>query len=220
MPGAVVGSSAVTTSNLDEALALFADVAEARLRNLPEADRALERTYLLGSAASPSLAERALAFEIEQGSGVVERLLEYGFEGSFQFAGAEGPREVESAAKPIASTFSPTTPCASSFNRSRAETGALLQCRSTVSASSAPGAAAGETADAQPCGLRRVRNAFIDLGGKSGNVEAALRDGQQRFLDAVDRIESGAFRPVRTSRGPASRCGFPHVCHQDYVGDE
>ena len=58
MPGAVVGSSAVTTSNLDEALALFADVAEARLRNLPEADRALERTYLLGSAASPSLAER------------------------------------------------------------------------------------------------------------------------------------------------------------------
>jgi hypothetical protein len=33
------------------------------------------RNYLLGSAAAPGLAARAFAFEIEQGVGVVERLL-------------------------------------------------------------------------------------------------------------------------------------------------
>ena len=46
-------------------------------RAAADADRALERTYLLGSAAASGLAERAFAFEIEQGAGVVERLLEH-----------------------------------------------------------------------------------------------------------------------------------------------
>ncbi len=63
-------------------------VAEAHLATLREADRALERTHLLGSAVAPGLAERAFAFEIEHGVGVVERLLEHELEGTFVFAGA------------------------------------------------------------------------------------------------------------------------------------
>ena len=73
---------------LQEALGVFEDVVDARLAALSDADRALERNYLLGSAAAPGLAERAFAFEIEQGVEVVERLLEHALEGTLR---VEGP---------------------------------------------------------------------------------------------------------------------------------
>ena len=62
------GGRAITADSLEDALALFQSVAESTLARLPEADRALERTYLLGSAAAAGLGERAFNFEIEQES--------------------------------------------------------------------------------------------------------------------------------------------------------
>jgi hypothetical protein len=80
--------------------------------SLPEADRALERTYLLGSAAAPGLAERAFAFEIEQGGDVIERLLEHPLEGEFEFRAGGGRRVGTCGSRRIASTCSPTGRCA------------------------------------------------------------------------------------------------------------
>ncbi len=85
------GHRSVTSETLQEALGVFEDVVDARLAGLSDADRGLERNYLLGSAAAPGLAERAFAFEIEQGVGVVERLLEHALEGRFEFEGPDGP---------------------------------------------------------------------------------------------------------------------------------
>ena len=65
------GNGAITAGNLPAALALFERIADARLAALSETDRSLERTYLLGSAVAPGLAERAFAFEIEHDIGVV-----------------------------------------------------------------------------------------------------------------------------------------------------
>ena len=93
------GHRAITAANVATALTLFADVVERRLEGLSETDRALERTHLLGSAAAPGLAERAFAFEIEQGGDIVERLLEHALEGTFVFEGARSG----CARRPIAS---------------------------------------------------------------------------------------------------------------------
>ena len=71
------GHRSITSETLQAALRIFESVVEARLARLSDADRALERNYLLGSAAAPGLADRAFAFEIEQGVGVIERLLEH-----------------------------------------------------------------------------------------------------------------------------------------------
>ncbi len=60
----------ITTANVADALEMFEEVARHNLEKLPEADRALERNYLLGSAAASGLAERAFSFEIEQGGEV------------------------------------------------------------------------------------------------------------------------------------------------------
>ena len=66
----------------------------------------------------------------------------------------------------------------------------------------------------------KEKNAFVDLAGKSGDVAAALRDGQQRFLDAIAGIEGGEYPPSPDEPWTCTRCGFPHVCRKDYVGDE
>ncbi len=83
------GHRSITSETLDQALTLFETVVETRLEQLSDADRALERNYLLGSAAASGLAERAFAFEIEQGAGVVERLLEHTLEGQFTLTGPD-----------------------------------------------------------------------------------------------------------------------------------
>ena len=93
------GGGAITTANVAAAVTLFERVAESRLDTLGEADRAVERTYLLGSAAASGLAERAFSFEIEHGGDVIERLLEHSLEGEFKFQSAAGPRRVRLRAK-------------------------------------------------------------------------------------------------------------------------
>src|SRR5690606_33742018 len=51
------GHGAVTTANLPEAHALFADVTEAALAGLPAADRDLERLRIAGSIVGPGVAD-------------------------------------------------------------------------------------------------------------------------------------------------------------------
>ena len=65
----------------------------------------------------------------------------------------------------------------------------------------------------------KEKNAFVELGGRPGNIDGALREGQERFLDAVARIEGGQYPPDPDEPWTCTRCGFPHVCRKDYVGD-
>ena len=218
------GRSGVSTGDLDEALNLFEEVAEEQLLALPEGDRALERTYLLGSAASPGLAERAFAVEIEQGIGVVERLLEYEFEGPFDFDENGEQRRVAVRGKvDRIDVLADGTLRVIDYKLGRAPKSArALQlpvyglCAQQDLAKrrgrSWPLASAGYVAF-------KEKNAFVELGGRSG-VDAALREGQARFLEAVTRIEGGAYPPDPDEPWTCTRCGFPHVCRKDYVGDE
>jgi hypothetical protein len=222
------GRSGVTTGDLEEALQLFEEVAEQQLLALPEGDRALERTYLLGSAASPGLAERAFAVEIEEGIGVVERLLEYEFEGPFDFEDVSGtgdPRRVAVRGKvDRIDVLADGTLRVIDYKLGRAPKPArALQlpvygicAQQHLEARRGrpwPLASAGYVAF-------KEKNAFVELGGRSGDVEGALREGQARFLDAVARIERGVYPPDPDEPWTCTRCGFPHVCRKDYVGDE
>jgi hypothetical protein len=219
------GGTTITTGTLDDAVALFGDVAESQLQTLPEADRALERTYLLGSAASPGLAERAFAFEIEHGTAVVERLIEHEFNGSFRFDGGTGTRDVRLRGKADRiDLLVDGTLRVIDYKLGRApKPGRVLQLPIY-------GVCSEQQLDGY-LGRRwtlgragyvafREKNAFIELRGRSGGIEEALRDGQQRFLTAVDGIEAGSFPVDPDEPWTCTRCGFSHVCRKDYVGDE
>jgi RecB family exonuclease len=218
------GHGTITTINLSEAVALFRTIADRHLDALPESDRALERTHLLGSAAAPGLAERAFAFEIEQGGDVIERLLEHELEGAFEFQAAGGPRTVRlrakadridlmadgtirivdyklsKAPKPARSLQLPVYGlCAQQALEGRHQRSWTL-------------ARAGYVAF-------REKNAFVSL-SNSPTLDDALAAGQERLFAAVDGIERGHFPPDPEEPFLCTRCAYSTVCRKDYVGDE
>jgi hypothetical protein len=219
------GRRAITTANLDDAVALFEQVAETHLLQLPEGDRALERTYLLGSAASPGLAARAFAFEIEQGVEVIERLLEHSFSGTFTFDGGDAPRQVRVRGKADRiDLLADGTLRIVDYKLGRAPKPARALQLPIYSV-----CAAQELKDrhGRPWAIGRAgylafkeKNPFVDLGGRAGNLDAALKEGQLRFVSAAEGIEAGEFPPSPDEPWTCNRCGFPHVCRKDYVGDE
>jgi RecB family exonuclease len=218
------GRQTITTSNVADAHALFARVAEERLATLPEADRALERTHLLGSAAAPGLAERAFSFEIEQGGAVIERLLEHALEGTFVFRSGDAERQVQLRAK--------------ADRIDLMDDGRLRVIDYKLGKAPKPSRVLqlpvyGVAAEQHLEGHRgrswklwkagyvafREKSPFSGLGASS-SLEQALAEGQARFLGAIDGIEQGVF-PVKPDEPfLCTRCGYATVCRKDYIGDE
>jgi PD-(D/E)XK nuclease superfamily len=218
------GHRAIEAGTLPQALVLFEQIAEERLAALGEADRALERTYLLGSAVAPGLAERAFAFEIEHGVQVVERLLEYPLEGEFEFKVKEQSRSLTIRAKADRiDLLADGTLRVVDYKLGRAPkpARALQLPVYGVCASQHLEGRHGRSWTLSRAGYVafRERNAFVPL-GSSSSLDAALEDGQQRFLDAVAAIEQGLFPVDPDEPFLCTRCGYAAVCRKDYVGDE
>jgi ATP-dependent helicase/nuclease subunit B len=218
------GHGSITTDNFAEAIVMFQEVAEAQLTTLPEADRAVERTHLLGSAAASGLAERAFTFEIEQGGKVVERLLEHELEGDFVFATAAGPRTVRLRAKADRiDLLSDGSLRVIDYKLGKAPKPArALQL--PVYGVCAEQSLTGRHGRSWTLGQAgyvafREKNAFVELGG-STSLREAVSAGQERFLAAIDGIERGAFPPDPDEPFICTRCGYASVCRKDYVGDE
>lgn len=219
------GHGTITIENVADALTMFEAVADRRLETLPEADRALERTHLLGSAAASGLAERAFAFEIEQGGAVVERLLEHVLEGPFVFAGPDGARTVQVRAKADRiDLMADGTLRIIDYKLSRApkQARALQLPIYGVIARQALDGRHGRSWTVASAGYVafREREPFVPLGGRGSALEPAIADGQQRMLGAIDAIERGEF-PVQPDEPYRCQwCGYAAVCRKDYVGDE
>jgi RecB family exonuclease len=218
------GGRAITTDSLEDALELFRSVAESTLARLPEADRALERTYLLGSAVAAGLGERAFNFEIEQEVAVLERLLEHPLEGAFEFKGPDGPRTVRIRAKADRiDLLEDGTLRVIDYKLGRApKTSRALQLPIYgVCAEQHMEGRHGRAWTVSSAGYVafKEKNPFVPLGA-STSLQQALDEGAARFVAAVEGIERGEF-PVRPEEPfLCTRCGYSGVCRKDYVGDE
>jgi CRISPR/Cas system-associated exonuclease Cas4 (RecB family) len=218
------GCGSMTTENVGDAVVLFERVAEAHLATLSESDRALERTHLLGSAAAPGLAERAFAFEIEQGGEVVERLLEHELKGQFVFTTAAGPRSVHLRAKADRiDLLADGTLRVVDYKLGKAPKAArALQL--PVYGVCAQQSLEGRHGRSWTLGRAgyvafREKNPFVGL-GTSTSLAEAVGAGQERLLAAIDAIERGEFPPRPDEPFICTRCGYASVCRKDYVGDE
>jgi hypothetical protein len=218
------GRGSITTGNLAEAVSLFEAIAERQLQTLPESDRALERTYLLGSAAASGLAERAFAFEIEQGGEVIERLLEHELEGIFEFEGEAGVQPVRLRAKADRiDLMSDGTLRIVDYKLNKApKPSRALQL--PIYGVCAQQALEGRHQRSWVLGRAgyvafREKNPFVSL-GESDKLKEALAAGQARLLRAVGGIERGEFPPNPEEPFLCTRCAYSTVCRKDYVGDE
>jgi ATP-dependent helicase/nuclease subunit B len=218
------GRRAVTTANRPDALELFATVAEAAIARLPEGDRALERTYLLGSAAAAGLGERAFNFEIEQECGVLERLLEHPLEGEFEFASGTGARRIRLRAKADRiDLLEDGTLRIIDYKLSRAPkpSRALQLPVYGLCAEQHLAGRLGRDWKVSRAGYVafKEKHAFVAVGA-STSLERALAEGAERLVTAVDGIEAGEF-PVKPDEPYRCMwCGYAGVCRKDYIGDE
>ena len=86
------GRGRITSREMAEARALFAEIAEPALRSLSPAEAGLERARLFGSAVGSGIADRVFAMEAERGTEIRERLMEYELDDEFTFIGEDGQR--------------------------------------------------------------------------------------------------------------------------------
>jgi len=219
------GHGAVTTENVREAVMLFEEIADVRLARLGEGDRALERTLLLGSAAAPGLAERAFAFEIEHAMPVVERLLEYELEDTFEFSTGDGSRNIAIRAKADRiDLLADGTLRIIDYKLGRAPKADRSLQLPVYGACSAQALAGRHGRSWSPSRAGyvafREKQAFVALGRNPEELGKAMAEGQARLCGAVDGIERGAFPVQPEDPYRCTWCAYPDVCRKDYVGDE
>jgi ATP-dependent helicase/nuclease subunit B len=218
------GHRGITTTNLDAARRLFAEVVEAQLRTLPEAEAALERTRLLGSPVAAGLGEVVFRMEAERPAEVVERLLEYRLGGDFEFVGPRGSRRI--ALKGVADRLDLLADgtfrlidykLSSAPSKSRALQLPIygLCAEQRLQTHHGRSWTLGEAAYISFRGPKRVTPLFT----KRADRDTVLASAQEKLIDAVEAIERGEFPPTPEDVFLCGFCSYGAVCRKDYVGD-
>jgi RecB family exonuclease len=219
------GCRTVTVDRIDEARQLFATVAEPLLGRLSEAEAALERARLFGSAAAVGVVDVVLGLEASRQAPVVERWLEHRFEGCFSLGDPGGS----------------TLPLKGVADRVDLLEGRRLRVIDYKSgyapqprrALQAPiyALCARESLQTRDARDWQVEEAsYVAFSGKRslvpvvkpGDADAArvLGAARQRATEIAAAISSGAFPPRPYELRICGFCPYPSVCRKDYVGDD
>jgi RecB family exonuclease len=219
------GDGTITVGAMDEARAVFEEIAASMLSRLPDAEAALERARLFGSAASMGIVDVVLELEASRPASVGERWLEYRLDGEFSL-GAAGGRRV--AFKGVA-------------DRVDLLAGNRLRVIDYKSGHAPNPKRALQAAVYALCAVERLEErgrgswtvdeaAYVAFSGKrtlvpvvrpgASDTDAVLTGVRTRVLDLVGSIEGGAFPPRPYDLHICSYCAYPSVCRKDYVGDE
>lgn len=214
------GGRAITAEELAEARVMFATVVEEKLRALSPADAGLERMRLRGSVAAPGLGEIVLAAEAVRPTPVVERLLEFPFEGEFVLRADGTERRVRLRGKADrVDILSDGRLRLIDYKIGRAPDKSIqLQvyalCLTEQLSREGRASAIGEAF-------------YVAFGERAQPIECVLEDGpkaaavleqaQARVLSAIDGIERGEFPPRPAAPRLCGFCAFAAVCRKDVV---
>lgn len=219
------GRQTVTAEHLDDARALFRDVAEPRLARLPEAEAAIERTRLFGSAVAVGLADVVFGMEAERDREVVERLLEYPLEGEFALGGESGRTASLKGIADRIDLLADGTLRVIDYKSGRAPN-AKRALQVPIYGLCAEERLAGRHGRTWHVG----EAAYIAFTGKrtvlsivkpgDDNARAVLDDARERLFQALDGITAGVFPPRPVDKTICGYCAFAHVCRKEYVDAE
>jgi ATP-dependent helicase/nuclease subunit B len=218
------GLGTITSDRLDEARALFEETATPLLAKLPDADAALERARLFGSAIAVGIVDVVLGLEASRPVPVRERLLEYRLEGEFS-VGSTGGRRV--ALKGVA-------------DRIDLLDGRRLRVIDYKSGYGPNPRRALQVPVYSLCAQERLSErdgvpwtvdeaAYVAFSGKrtlvpvvraGADASGPLGDARSRLFAALDGIADGVFPPRPHDPMICRYCAYASVCRKDYVGDE
>lgn len=217
------GHKTITMANLETARRLFESVVERALSKLPEGDRALERSRLLGSSAAAGLGEAVFRMEAERAEPVVERLLEHSLSGTFTIAASDGSRRVVLRGKAdridlLADGTFRVIDYKLGWPPDRTKALQLpiysLCAEQQLAGRHRRQWTTGEAVYLAFKGPKRVVPLFTSADQRAETLARA----QQRLLDTIDAIERGEFPPSPDDVFRCESCSFSAVCRKDYVG--
>lgn len=215
------GGREIGLDQLEAARSLFARLVETALASLPAGEACIERMRLLGTVAAPGLGEIVLAAEAERPGVVVNRLLEYPFEGEFTLTAGGTSRALRL--------------------RGKADRVDLLADGRLRLIDYKIGRAPDESIQLPVYALclqqqfardgRRVEIGeafYVAFGQRARPIEvvldgvakgdSALDQAQERVLAAVEGIERGDFPPRPAAPRLCGVCAYAALCRKDYVG--
>lgn len=218
------GDGTITVDRVDAARALFEQVAAPMLTRLSEADAALERARLFGSAVSNGIVDVVLDLEASQTAEVRERWLEHVLKGEFSLGAPAGRRvPIQGVADRIdllAGNRIRVIDYKSGYppHPKRALQAPIYAlCAQERLAADGTAWAVDEVAYVAFSG-KRALVPVVRRGAHDG--DAVLSGARGRLLDVVDGVERGDFPPRPHELRLCSYCAYPSVCRKDYVGDE
>ena len=222
------GHGAITPATLPEAMASFAALVRARLARLPDGDRALEETRLIGSIVARGVAERVFELEADAGGDIATRLLERELVGVFTFPELSGLKQREIAIRGKADRIDVLAD--GSLRVVDYKLGRMpdLEHSTQISVYAHCAKQTLDRADGRDHAIASAAYlAFGDdrelegrLGTRSEPAAMAVQKGIGEFIKAVNGIEAGEFppRPLRT--GDCSWCRFAGVCRKEYLAED
>jgi len=220
------GGGTITVDRLDEARALFRTVAEPLLARLPEADAALERARLFGSAVSTGMVDLVLELEASRPDEVHERWIEHDLTGEFSLGANDGRRvalrgvadRIDLIAGRRLRVFDYKSGYPPDPKRAL-QVPVYALCAREQLAKDGVAWTIDEAAYVAFTGARAVVP-VVRAGMPVSEAEVVLARARARLFEAVDGIERGDFPPRPHELRLCASCAFPSVCRKDYVGDE
>jgi RecB family exonuclease len=219
------GRGTITVERVDEARAVFEEVAAPLLARFSESEALLERARLFGSAASVGVVDIVLGLEASRQAPVRERWLEYRFDGAFSLGGNGG------SAIPIRGIADRVDLL--DGNRLRVidyKSGAAPQPKRALQAPIYALCAQERLGERDGRQWSIDEASYVAFGGKrplvrvikpeAGDADAVLASARTRVIEIVDAIGRGEFPARPYELRICSYCAYPSVCRKDYVGDE
>ena len=213
---------AITTERLDQARALLEEVAEPLLARLTEADAALERTRLLGSAISTGSFDVVAGHEAARPAEVQQRWLEHRFEGEFGLGFEDRRVALRGVADRVDLLRGNRLRLIDYKSGGAPNTSRALQvpiyalcAQETLQARDGRPWAIDEAAYLALSAKRPYVPVVAAGGDKGEGLEAARR----RLRTILDGIAGGQFPPRPHDRIICDYCAYPAVCRKDYVDD-
>ena len=189
------------------------------IARLPSADRAVARTWLLGSAAAPGLAERLFMAEVEHPADRAGRRREGRRDGAYTLPGPAGPRRValRGTADRI-DLYADRTFRVLDYKAERPPRtpGSLQLAVYAACAERRMGDGRGRWR-AAGAGYVAFGDPRLEVPAAGGDIEAAMRTGERRVVETVDAIERGVFPAHPADPSRCRFCPYPTVCRKDDV---
>ena len=218
------GASTITPDRLDEARALFAEVAAPLLARLPEAEASLERTRLFGSAIAVGLVDVVLGIEASRPAAVAERWLEYRLDGEFSL----GSRDRRAPLRGVADRIDLLEGRRLRVIDYKSGYAPNVKRALQVPVYALCAVERLESRDGQPWSIDEA--AYVAFSGKRALVPVVrpgapdpgpvLAAARGRLFDTLDAIGRGEFPPRPHDPMICTWCAYASVCRKDYVGDD